>query len=72
MKRVVLLFLVVAACKSSQGERCQVDADCDSNLVCNKAKNTCQTSGNADEIDGSVPDAPPGDASVADAPPDSD
>lgn len=65
MKRVVLMCLLVAACKSEEDERCQVNDDCASPLVCNKAKNTCQstTGGN---LDASVPDAP-ADAAV-DAP----
>ena len=64
IKRAVLLCLVLAACKSGQGDRCQVNDDCQSPLVCNKAKNTCQDSSGGD-LDASVPDAP------ADAPPDS-
>ena len=35
------LSLIVVGCKQGEGERCQVDDDCDSGLVCNKAKNTC-------------------------------
>ncbi|NVB80048.1 MAG: hypothetical protein HOV81_16765 [Kofleriaceae bacterium] len=65
MKRVVLLCLVLAACKSSLGENCQVNEDCDSNLICSASTNTCQNPGGANPIDASpVPDAP------VDAPPD--
>jgi hypothetical protein len=71
VKRTVLLLLVLAGCKSSLGENCQVNADCDSNLICSASTNTCQNPGGANPIDGSVvPDAPPGDASVSDAPSD--
>jgi hypothetical protein len=74
MKRVLIastLALVAsiglfAACKQGQGERCQVDDDCESSLVCNKAKNTCQSSGGFD-LDADVIDAAPADAEV-DAP----
>jgi hypothetical protein len=56
-------IVTFAACKQGQGERCQVDEDCESDLVCNKAKNTCQTTegGNADA---SIIDAVPADAPV--------
>jgi hypothetical protein len=36
-------LVTLAACKQSKGDRCQVNADCDTGLVCNKAKNTCQS-----------------------------
>lgn len=61
MKRVVLLCLLFGACKSGEGERCQIDDDCATPLVCNKAKNTCQATTGGD-LDASVPDAPPPDA----------
>jgi hypothetical protein len=53
VKRVLIigLFLcgaVVAACKSGEGERCQVDDDCTAGLSCNKTKNTCESSSGAD------------------------
>ena len=64
MKRVVLIVIgclsiaaVAASCKSGEGDRCQVTADCEEPLVCNKAKNTCQSSSGGD-LDASVPDAP--------------
>ena len=74
MKRVLIastLALVAsiglfAACKQGQGERCQVDDDCASGLVCNKAKNTCQSTTGGD-LDADVIDAAPADAEV-DAP----
>jgi hypothetical protein len=61
---LVSSLVTLAACKQGQGERCQIDDDCDSMLVCNKAKNTCQST-DGDELDASVIDAAP-----ADAPPD--
>jgi hypothetical protein len=74
MKRILIpsiLALVAsiglfAACKQGQGERCQVDEDCSSGLVCNKAKNTCQSTTGGD-LDADVIDAAPADAEV-DAP----
>lgn len=61
----------LAACKQGQGDRCQVNDDCDNGLVCNKAKNTCQSSSGGD-LDASVIDAVPMDATDAavDAAPD--
>jgi hypothetical protein len=70
---------MLAACKQSQGERCQVTADCEEGLTCNQGQNppVCQGSEGANPIDGSVPDADPDgpvdatDATDAtDAPPD--
>jgi len=73
MRVVVLAILVVvSACGQGEGQRCQVEADCSGDLVCNRATGTCQsrTSG----IDGSIApdarvDAGPVDAAV-DASPD--
>ena len=53
----------VTACKQGQGDRCQVDDDCESGLVCYKAKNTCESSSGGD-LDASVIDAVPADAAV--------
>jgi hypothetical protein len=72
MKRVLIAstlalaasIAMLAACKQGQGERCQVDEDCADGLVCNKAKNTCQSTTGGD-LDADVIDAAP-----ADAPPD--
>jgi hypothetical protein len=54
-------LVTLAACKQGQGDRCQVNDDCEAGLVCNKAKNTCQSDdgGDADAgiIDAAV-DAP--------------
>jgi hypothetical protein len=68
VKRVALICLVLAACKSGEGERCQVNVDCANGLVCNKAKNTCQTTTGGD-LDADVPEMPPADAAI-DAVPD--
>jgi hypothetical protein len=68
VKRALLLSLFVAAaafvaCKSGEGERCQVDDDCDPGLSCNMAENTCQSGGGvpADAsfpVDALLPDGP--------------
>lgn len=57
--------LTVVACKQGQGDRCQIDADCEEPLQCVQATQTCQ--GSADEtIDATLPvdalDAPLADA----------
>ena len=41
-------LVTIAACKQGQDERCQVDSDCENGLVCNKAKNTCQSTTGGD------------------------
>ena len=71
---------MVASCKQGEGERCQVESDCASGLVCNQATGLCQsTQGGADgniqpdantTIDGpdaDVPDAELPDADLPDA-----
>ena len=57
-----------AACKQSDGERCQVDSDCESG-VCNQSTSVCQSDRDDDDIDAGIVDAIPADAAV-DAPPD--
>lgn len=58
---------LVAACRQSEGDRCQVNADCEDGLVCNQATQTCaKTSGGG--IDADVPDPPMPDAALPDAP----
>jgi hypothetical protein len=64
---------VIAACKQSEGARCQVDADCEDGLVCNQGTNppSCQREGGNNPIDAQVPDVTFDDASDAtDAMPD--
>jgi hypothetical protein len=64
----VLAAVSYVGCKQGDGDRCQVNEDCESG-VCNKAKGTCASSGSATtEIDApTVPDGPPADA-APDAP----
>ncbi len=65
-------IVTLAACKSGEGERCQVHDDCENGLDCNKAKNTCQTTTGGDQ-DADIIDAVPADAAndaPLDAPPD--
>ena len=66
MKRVLFIALfisgsVIAACKSGEGERCQVDDDCTTGLSCNKAKNVCQGQNNM-PVDALYPEGLPIDA----------
>ena len=70
MKRAVLIGLficgaIIAACKSGEGERCQIDEDCTSGLTCNKAKNVCQGENNM-PVDALYPEALPIDAASGD------
>jgi hypothetical protein len=65
---LVSSLVTIAACKQGEDERCQVNDDCTSPLVCNKATNTCQSS-TGGGIDADVIDAVPADAAV-DAVPD--
>jgi hypothetical protein len=68
-----LAFVALAAltslggCKEGEGERCQVDNDCASGLICNQAQQLCTAPGTSGGIDATVPDAPPIDAPAIDA-----
>jgi hypothetical protein len=49
----------VAACRQGEGERCQVNDDCEDPLVCVEATHTCATSNSSMGIDATIPlDAP--------------
>jgi hypothetical protein len=54
---MVLLSIAGTACREGIGERCQVDADCESGLVCNQAQHICAKPGTSGGIDAEVPDA---------------
>jgi len=77
VKRLLIItsFAIVAslgalsACKQGQGDRCQVNDDCESPLVCNKAKNTCENGTGGDQDAGIIDAIPQSDAGV-DAPQD--
>ena len=60
---VVLVSLLAAAgCKQKQGERCQVESDCEDGLVCNKGKDppVCDDAQGGTAIDAMLPiDAAP-------------
>ncbi len=63
MKRFLFVTLLIAGCKQGIGDRCQVEADCETGLVCNQADMKCQATGSKPE-DAMVPDAPKGDGGV--------
>ncbi len=71
MKRLFVMIAVLASavyvgCKQQDGDRCQVNEDCESG-VCNMSKGTCTTEGGTGMADAEVPDGPPVDA-APDAP----
>ncbi|HWU89894.1 MAG TPA: hypothetical protein VN253_21680 [Kofleriaceae bacterium] len=51
----------IASCKQGEGERCQVQADCEDGLTCNEAEKICRGSAkNSQDIDAPLaPDAAP-------------
>jgi hypothetical protein len=59
VKRLLVMIAVLGAavyvgCKQADGERCQVNEDCESGL-CSKAKGTCASSNdNMSDIDAAV------------------
>jgi hypothetical protein len=63
----LLAALSLAACKQGEGERCQVNDDCESGLVCVERTGTCGTSNIAPEVDAGPVDAEVPDATLADA-----
>lgn len=65
----VVFGAALSSCKQGRGDRCQIDDDCGSGLICNKATSTCQDTSGGGDIDATVPDVltNPPDASV-DAP----
>ena len=75
MKRLLLTALIaavvpialVASCKQGEGQRCQVDADCDGDLVCAQATHLCATSDTSGGIDALPPVDAPTDAPDASA-----
>ena len=67
MKRLIVAMFItslfafglVASCKQAEGERCQVDDDCESPLVCAQATHTCADNNTSSGIDALIPvDAP--------------
>jgi hypothetical protein len=66
---------LIAGCKQKQGERCEINEDCDTGLVCNEGTGVCQPAGSSgvDAIPGidanTSPDAGPIDARPIDARP---
>lgn len=69
------LTLALSSCKQGEGERCQIDDDCEDGLVCNPAgtERECQQAGGPVIDAAPTPDAPPAvDAGDIDAAPDAD
>jgi hypothetical protein len=56
----------VVGCKQGEGDRCQVDDDCASGLVCNRATQSCAKT-NGGGIDANILGNPPIDAPEIDA-----
>jgi hypothetical protein len=55
----LLLIGTVASCKQGEGQRCQVQSDCEDGLQCNVGEGVCRAvlSGDVDALP--PPDAPP-------------
>ena len=59
---LLLAGALLAGCKEGVGDRCLVDNDCASGLVCNQAQMVCAAPGTSGGIDATI--GPPMDASV--------
>jgi hypothetical protein len=62
------LGLGLAACKQSEHERCQIDDDCEGNLICSTSQKICVQFGEMSPDAPTLTDAHPADAPIADAP----
>jgi len=60
---------VIASCRQGDGERCQIQSDCQSGLMCSEAEHRCVSTNAGGEEDANGPEAGPIDA-PADAPSD--
>jgi len=59
----LLLALGVASCKQGEGQRCQVQSDCEAGLQCNVGEGVCRSaSSNTADIDAEPPPDAPTDA----------
>jgi hypothetical protein len=76
LSALLLAGLAAVGCSQGLGDRCQIDTDCESGLVCSLADQTCQSPVSAQSDGGGLPDATPHvdadltpDAAVPDAAP---
>jgi hypothetical protein len=53
---LVALAGLVAACKQQEGDRCQIDTDCETPLICNQGTATCANPNSNEPIDANTPD----------------
>lgn len=51
-------IVALAGCKQKEGERCQVNDDCEPPLLCAQATQTCEDSSNTGQLDANLVDAP--------------
>ena len=65
-----LVFLLAAGCKQGLGERCQVNADCDSNICSKSSPQVCVSVDDKSQtpIDAEVPPPPEAGDAPADGP----
>ena len=65
----LLALGAVASCMQGEGERCQIQSDCEEGLVCNVGEGVCRKEAAAGSIDAlPPPDAPPDAPTRPDAP----
>jgi hypothetical protein len=66
---LTLVLAGLAGCKQGEGERCQIDSDCEEGLICSTSNSTCVPKGVTTDA-GPTIDAPPAttpDAGIPDA-----
>lgn len=54
---LALCSVLAAGCKQGRGDRCQVDSDCESPLICSHAEPKTCGDGTGEGIDAAVPPA---------------
>ena len=57
-----LALMLVVGCQQAEGERCQINADCEDGLVCNASEQICQQPGAGAPDANTTDSSPPIDA----------
>ena len=60
---VIVAFLALGAgCKQGEGDRCQIDDDCEGTLVCSTSEHVCRSTTSSPSVDAMVDARSPADA----------
>jgi hypothetical protein len=59
----LLVLVGIGSCKQGEGQRCQIQDDCEEGLLCNVGEGVCRAA-SSEAIDAELPEAPPPDVPV--------